>query len=98
MRMRGRGGLLLDCGEGTLGQIARFLSFSRPPSAREGCEKGGMACGNDEGGGAAGAEEGVTLSCVEKALLELKCVWISHMHADHHLGMPACSSARVRCM
>ena len=46
----------------------------------------------------AGAEEGVTLSFVEKALLELKCVWISHMHADHHLGMPACSSARVRCV
>ena len=48
-----RGGILLDCGEGTLGQLHRLL-------------------------GAAG---------VARALATLRCVWISHLHADHHLGL-----------
>lgn len=48
-----RGGLLLDCGEGTLGQLHRLL-------------------------GANG---------VARALAKLRCIWISHLHADHHLGL-----------
>ena len=48
-----RGGLLLDCGEGTLGQLHRLF-------------------------GAAG---------VARVLARLRCVWISHLHADHHLGL-----------
>ncbi|EKX40106.1 hypothetical protein GUITHDRAFT_113844 [Guillardia theta CCMP2712] len=47
-----RGGILLDCGEGTLGQLARFY----------------------------GDEE------LREIIAKTKCVWISHMHADHHLG------------
>lgn len=47
------GGLLLDCGEGTLGQLKR----------RYGVE------------GADNAVKG------------LQCIWISHIHADHHTGL-----------
>lgn len=46
-------GVLLDCGEGTLGQIVRFY-------------------GRD------GANE---------VLKNLKMIYISHLHADHHLGL-----------
>ncbi|XP_015866902.4 tRNase Z TRZ3, mitochondrial [Ziziphus jujuba] len=48
-----KGGLLLDCGEGTLGQLKR----------RYGVE---------------GADNAVS---------GLKCIWISHIHADHHTGL-----------
>ncbi|KAM5579119.1 tRNase Z TRZ3, mitochondrial [Rosa sericea] len=47
------GGLLLDCGEGTLGQLKR----------RYGVE---------------GADN---------AVRGLRCIWISHIHADHHTGL-----------
>ncbi|GAX85788.1 hypothetical protein CEUSTIGMA_g13203.t1 [Chlamydomonas eustigma] len=47
------GGLLLDCGEDTLGQMKRRY-------------------------GAVDAEHRVK---------ELSCVWVSHMHADHHGGL-----------
>ncbi|GER52685.1 tRNAse Z3 [Striga asiatica] len=48
-----RGSLLLDCGEGTLGQLKRRF-------------------------GVQGADE---------AIKNLKCIWISHIHADHHTGL-----------
>ncbi|XP_010545682.1 PREDICTED: zinc phosphodiesterase ELAC protein 2 [Tarenaya hassleriana] len=48
-----RGSLLLDCGEGTLGQLKR----------RYGLE---------------GADE---------AVRNMRCIWISHIHADHHAGL-----------
>ncbi|XP_023642790.1 tRNAse Z TRZ4, mitochondrial isoform X2 [Capsella rubella] len=48
-----RGSILLDCGEGTLGQLKR----------RYGLE---------------GADE---------AVRNLRCIWISHIHADHHTGL-----------
>ncbi|XP_048234023.1 tRNAse Z TRZ4, mitochondrial isoform X2 [Ricinus communis] len=48
-----KGGLLLDCGEGTLGQLKR----------RYGVE---------------GADSVVR---------NLTCIWISHIHADHHTGL-----------
>ncbi|XP_010487479.1 PREDICTED: zinc phosphodiesterase ELAC protein 2-like isoform X2 [Camelina sativa] len=47
------GSMLLDCGEGTLGQLKR----------RYGLE---------------GADE---------AVRNLRCIWISHIHADHHTGL-----------
>ncbi|KQK03434.2 hypothetical protein BRADI_2g07852v3 [Brachypodium distachyon] len=49
-----RGGMLLDCGEGTLGQLKRRFGVS-------------------------GADEAV--KC-------LRCIWISHIHADHRTGVP----------
>lgn len=48
-----KGSLLLDCGEGTLGQLKR----------RYGVE---------------GADN---------AVKNLRCIWISHIHADHHTGL-----------
>ncbi|XP_073139799.1 tRNAse Z TRZ4, mitochondrial-like isoform X2 [Henckelia pumila] len=48
-----KGSLLLDCGEGTLGQLKRRF-------------------------GVEGADE---------AVKGLRCIWISHIHADHHVGL-----------
>ncbi|KAK4778034.1 hypothetical protein SAY87_018221 [Trapa incisa] len=48
-----KGGLLLDCGEGTLGQMKRRFGI-----------------------------EGA-----DNALRGLSCIWISHIHADHHAGL-----------
>ncbi|KAF2323449.1 hypothetical protein GH714_035500 [Hevea brasiliensis] len=48
-----KGGLLLDCGEGTLGQLKR----------RYGVEGADIVVRN------------------------LRCIWISHIHADHHTGL-----------
>ncbi|KAJ7372606.1 Zinc phosphodiesterase ELAC protein 2 [Desmophyllum pertusum] len=46
------GSILLDCGEGTYGQLYRHYG-----------------------------------KYVDRVLLQLKCVFISHIHADHHLGL-----------
>ena len=59
-RSAGAGGLLLDCGEGSLGQLRRRLG-----------------------------EEGT-----REALRSLRCAWISHIHADHHLGLLSLLAAR----
>uniref|UniRef100_A0A6U2E235 ribonuclease Z n=1 Tax=Hemiselmis andersenii TaxID=464988 RepID=A0A6U2E235_HEMAN len=53
---------MLDCGEGSLGQLSR--RFGR--------------------------------EALEERLLGLKCVWISHMHADHHLGLLRVLSHRAQ--
>lgn len=52
LRVPGCGSYLLDCGEGTLGQLRRVF---RPEELAE-------------------------------VLGDLRAIWISHMHADHHLG------------
>ena len=67
--------MLLDCGEGTLGQMSRYLATSRRTGVGE-------------------VVQGV-LNVLEHALVELKCVWISHMHADHHLGLLRILCARA---
>ncbi|CAK9291320.1 unnamed protein product [Gordionus sp. m RMFG-2023] len=57
--------ILMDCGEGSAGQIIRFfgsLSSSQPPLRY-----------SDEN--------------VNRMLRTLKCVFVSHLHADHHLGL-----------
>ncbi|XP_075112451.1 tRNAse Z TRZ4, mitochondrial isoform X3 [Nicotiana tabacum] len=48
-----KGSILLDCGEGTLGQLKRRFGIE-------------------------GADE---------AVKDLRCIWISHIHADHHTGL-----------
>ncbi|KAI0058634.1 hypothetical protein BV25DRAFT_1212589 [Artomyces pyxidatus] len=58
VQIPGRGNLLLDAGEGTWGQLARYF-------------------GTDES----------QPSNVWEALRELKCIFISHGHADHHAGV-----------
>ncbi|KAK7413816.1 hypothetical protein QQX98_007310 [Neonectria punicea] len=55
IRVPGFGNYLLDCGEGTLGQIRRLF----------------------------GDEE------TRNILRDLRCIAISHLHADHHLGTPS---------
>jgi hypothetical protein len=32
----------------------------------------------------------------EKRIRELRCVWISHIHADHHVGLPLLLAERAR--
>jgi ribonuclease Z len=54
------GCLLLDCGEGTLGQMQRRLGVDAAAAALRG----------------------------------LACVWISHIHADHHMGVLSILAAR----
>lgn len=53
IRVPGIGNYLLDCGEGTLGQIKRLF----------------------------GAEDTASI------LRDLRCIVVSHLHADHHMGM-----------
>ena len=48
-----RGGMLLDCGEGTLGQLTRRFGRAK----------------------------------VKDIVCSLACVWVSHIHADHHAGL-----------
>eukprot|EP00887_Chlorella_sp_A99_P006161 scaffold3.g6161.t1 len=60
----GKGGLLMDCGEGSYGQLRRRF-------------------------GAAGADA---------LIARLSCIWVSHIHADHHVGLPAILAARTRLL
>lgn len=48
-----RGGVLMDCGEGTWGQMVRVFGLEK----------------------------------AKRVLCQLKVIFISHMHADHHLGL-----------
>ena len=52
MLWRSQGGMLLDCGEGTYGQLRRRYG-----------------------------------AATDEIVAGLKCVWISHIHADHHAGL-----------
>lgn len=47
-----RGGMLVDCGEGSFGQLKRRFGER-----------------------------------VWDVIRQLKCIWISHIHADHHAGL-----------
>ena len=86
--------VILDCGEGTYGQLFRRFgpgpssggastSEARPPSLAR-------AEVDDCTGGGSGGHDGDSLGfpSVDAALLSVGAVWISHMHADHHLGLP----------
>ncbi|GLJ16002.1 hypothetical protein SUGI_0265040 [Cryptomeria japonica] len=55
-----KGGILLDCGEGTLAQLKRRFGVN-------------------------GADD---------VIKSLKCIWISHIHADHHTGIARILSVR----
>jgi ribonuclease Z len=60
-----RGGILLDCGEGTLGQLKRRFGVN---------------------GG------------VDEVVKSLRCIWISHIHADHHTGLARVLSLRSKLL
>ncbi|KAF2608014.1 hypothetical protein F2Q68_00043618 [Brassica cretica] len=59
-----KGSLLLDCGEGTLGQLKRRYGLD-------------------------GADE---------AVRKLRCIWISHIHADHHAGLARILALRCKLL
>ncbi|XP_010500810.1 PREDICTED: zinc phosphodiesterase ELAC protein 2-like [Camelina sativa] len=59
-----RGSLLLDCGEGTLGQLKRRYGLD-------------------------GADE---------AVKKMRCIWISHIHADHHAGLARILALRSKLL
>lgn len=59
-----KGGLLLDCGEGTLGQLRRRYGYAG----------------------------------TEARLRSLRAIWISHIHADHHVGLPGVLAERARIL
>lgn len=57
-----RGSILIDCGEGTFGQLCRSLG---------------------------------SVTQAQEEIKNLSFVWISHMHADHHLGLLTVLQERV---
>ncbi|XP_037822795.1 ribonuclease Z, mitochondrial [Lucilia sericata] len=56
--------ILLDCGEGSLGQIQRFF----------GCSK------------------------AQEIVKNLKCIYVSHLHADHHIGLIGLLTERLKLL
>ncbi|KAA1473038.1 hypothetical protein DENSPDRAFT_930713 [Dentipellis sp. KUC8613] len=65
VQIPGHGNVLLDAGEGTWGQLARYFGTDR------------ARAGN-----------------VWDVLREMKCIYISHAHADHHVGLAKVLSMR----
>lgn len=59
-----KGSVLLDCGEGTFGQLKRRFGI-----------------------------EGA-----DNAVKKLKCIWISHIHADHHTGLARILAVRSKLL
>ncbi|RPD65585.1 hypothetical protein L226DRAFT_479775 [Lentinus tigrinus ALCF2SS1-7] len=64
IQIPGHGNILLDCGEGTWGQLVR--SF-----------------GDTEDG-------------VWQVMRDLKCIFLSHMHGDHHMGLSKILTMRAK--
>jgi len=60
------GGFILDCGEGSIGQLCMRYASALSSSS---------------------SSSPSSLSIVSNLIADLKCVWISHIHADHHLGL-----------
>ncbi|TBU28507.1 hypothetical protein BD311DRAFT_722416 [Dichomitus squalens] len=67
IQILGYGSILLDCGEGTWGQLAR--SFGDDPARSTG---------------------------VWEVLRNLKCIYLSHMHGDHHMGLSKILTMRAQ--
>lgn len=85
----GGGSILLDAGEGSMGQLWRMYGDSSSSSG--GGE--GDACHGRGGGGAGDKNAGV-----QQMLRNLSAVWISHPHADHHLGLVRILSERNKLL
>ena len=67
IQIPGHGSILLDCGEGTWGQLAR--TFGDDPARASG---------------------------VWHVLRDLKCIFLSHMHGDHHMGVSKILQTRAQ--
>ncbi|KNE60081.1 hypothetical protein AMAG_05512 [Allomyces macrogynus ATCC 38327] len=70
-----RGPVLFDCGEGTLGQLSRLF----PPA--------GVVDSATPLTGTTGATLRQRHPTLEALLGDLKLLFVSHLHADHHLGL-----------
>lgn len=99
-----QGSMLLDAGEGSLGQMWRIFG----DSASKHCHRGGGGNGSGVGGlgdvgdleAAVNAAASLSESSVgaQQALRDLSAVWISHPHADHHLGLARILSERNKLL
>ena len=67
--------VILDCGEGTLGQLARrFGTVAREPVTDAKSDYDDW-------------DDSMGFVDVSSALRAIRIAWVSHMHADHHLGL-----------
>lgn len=67
IRIPNYGSVLLDCGEGTWGQLIRL--YGDDPEHKSG---------------------------VWEVLRDIKCIFLSHVHGDHHIGLSKLLSMRSR--
>ncbi|KAE9385771.1 hypothetical protein BT96DRAFT_928646 [Gymnopus androsaceus JB14] len=72
------GNILLDCGEGTWGQLCRY--FGTETSSL--CTSSGPTENT-----ASSSSSSPPTQNVYQFLRDLKCIYVSHVHADHHLGV-----------
>jgi len=70
LKMSNGNGMLLDVGEGTIGQLLRLWK--------------GAFSSSEEG---TAADSDLVYRQLQSQLKNIKAVWISHSHADHHLGI-----------
>lgn len=99
----GGGSILLDAGEGSMGQLWRMFGDSSSSNSGGGnADNSGKGHGGGSGrynadgrgsGGGGGAGTGA-----QQVLRDLSAVWISHPHADHHLGLVKILSERNKLL
>ena len=85
----GDAGIMLDAGEGTMGQMWRIFGDGSDDS-RSGSNSGENSGSSSGGGGGGGG--------TQQILRNLAAVWISHPHADHHLGLVRILSERNKLL
>ncbi|KAE9397976.1 hypothetical protein BT96DRAFT_995290 [Gymnopus androsaceus JB14] len=78
------GNILLDCGEGTWGQLCRFFGTEKMRSSWGASADEYTSTSSASG---AGAGTGIENATAHEFLRNLKCIYVSHVHADHHLGV-----------
>lgn len=74
---------LLDCGEGTYGQLVKLFAHNGHVSFNAAAQQP-LECPPEL---ELPSHSWAALDPVERVLCTLKTVFISHMHADHHLGL-----------
>lgn len=97
------GSILLDAGEGTLGQMWRIFGESAdvarmPKHDRDEPPESDAAAELSPGRRRSLSSAGALNIGAEKALRDLSAVWISHPHADHHLGLVRILSERNKLL
>lgn len=88
------GSILLDAGEGSFGQLWRMFGESSSSHSRS-----TSSSGDDKDGAAAAAASASGINTrAQQMLRDLSAVWISHPHADHHLGLVRILSERNKLL